>query len=169
MEAIPQTNTTSVLADRQTAAPAGILSRMRSPVVGPMLAHRGLSAAFGVLGIVQISAGALRLRTFSCPMLHATGIPCPGCGVSRACGAIITGHWNEALRLHLLAPFFLIASGLFVLAAVLPSRQRDQFSGLIASAERRTALTSILLLALIVYWLARLLYAPHEFARLMRG
>ena len=43
-----------------------------------------------------------------CPMLAVTGIPCPGCGMSRAIVYLITGHPAKSLDMHPLAPLSLI-------------------------------------------------------------
>jgi hypothetical protein len=147
--------------------PRRLLARLRTPVVAPMLGRRGFAAALGVVGAIQVAAGVWQFQTFRCPMLHAIGIPCPGCGASRACGALLYGDWDQAARLHLFAPLFLLAAALFALGAVLPDRPRDALVGAVGRVEGRTALTSLLLAALIVYWLARLLYAPLAFIRLV--
>ena len=39
-----------------------------------------------------------------CPLRAATGVPCPGCGVTRALGALTHARWHEAVVLHPLAP-----------------------------------------------------------------
>ena len=45
-----------------------------------------------------------------CPMARSFGIPCPGCGLTRATLALLRGHVHEALHFHplvwLLAPLF---------------------------------------------------------------
>ena len=43
-----------------------------------------------------------------CPMLLVTGIPCPGCGMSRALLLLFMGHPTESVRMHPLAPLVLI-------------------------------------------------------------
>lgn len=50
----------------------------------------------------------LRLPTV-CPFNHATGLPCPGCGLTRAFVSIAHGHLVDAVRWHALSPvlFFL--------------------------------------------------------------
>lgn len=144
-------------------------SQWRTPVLAPMLSRRGTAAATGLIGLVQVGAGALGFHTFDCPMLQITGFPCPGCGASRACGAILRNDWHQSAEFHLFAPMFLLALALFVLAAVLPPGGRDALAGWVGRVERTTALAPVTLVALLVYWIARLLYAPQDFARLMHG
>ena len=153
----------------QTTRRQGVFTRLRSPVLAPLLAQRGLSIGFAALGSIQILAGLVHFHTFTCPMLNATGVPCPGCGASRACAALLRGNWDDVARYHLLAPLFLAAVVLFSVSAVLSDGQRRRFSAFVANIERWTGLSAMLLAAVIVYWGIRVLYAPHEFARLMRG
>ncbi len=82
---------------------------------------------------------------------------------------MIRGQWNDGLRLHAFAPFFLVAALLFLAAAVLPANSRERLIRFLDGIEERTGLTKLLLALLFVYWFARLLYAPFAFARIMRG
>jgi hypothetical protein len=134
-----------------------------------MLRQRKLVLALGAMGVAQLSAGIFHLPGVICPMLHGLGIPCPGCGATRACAAILRGDWHTWLQMHALAPCFLLAVGLFAAAAVLPVRPREVMIDAVERIERRTGISSIVLAALVVYWLARLAIAPHAFVRLMRG
>ncbi len=58
---------------------------------------------------------ALALRFFPLPagpensicfVRHFVGIPCPGCGLTRAFAALARGEWAQAVRLHPLAYLF---------------------------------------------------------------
>jgi hypothetical protein len=149
--------------------PARRESRWFAPVLGPMLRQRKLVLAMGVMGVGQLSAGIFHLPGVMCPMLHGLGVPCPGCGATRACAAMLRGDWHTWLTMHALAPCFLLAVFLFATAAVLPARPREAMIALIERIERLTGLTSLCLALLMIYWIARLLYGPAQFARLMRG
>jgi hypothetical protein len=39
-----------------------------------------------------------------CPFRLATGLPCPGCGLTRSFCACAHGHWNDAIAAHLFGP-----------------------------------------------------------------
>jgi hypothetical protein len=121
------------------------------------------------MGVGQLSLGVFHLPGVVCPMLHVLGVPCPGCGATRACAAMLRGDWHAWLKMHALAPVFLVAVGLFAVASVLPSGAREPLVRRIEAFERRTGVSTLALAALIVYWLARLAIAPHEFIRLMKG
>jgi hypothetical protein len=65
-----------------------------------------------------------------CPIRHVTGIPCAGCGMSRALGCLLRGDWagslhcNPALLPCVTAAFCLINRETVVLAG-LPLRVKD--------------------------------------------
>lgn len=54
-----------------------------------------LLAAFVILGY---------FLGWECPFLRLTGIPCPGCGLTRACAAALRADFAEAFRLHFMFP-----------------------------------------------------------------
>ena len=62
--------------------------RMKLTVTGAMLAY---------VGIVY-------LLPFTCPILALIGIPCPGCGLTRAWLAALGGRFAEAFAFHPLFP-----------------------------------------------------------------
>jgi hypothetical protein len=43
-----------------------------------------------------------------CPTALTLGLPCPGCGLTRATSLLTHGHVGEALAFHPLAPFLLL-------------------------------------------------------------
>ena len=74
---------------------------------------------FALLASVLAIAGVAMARGFPlCPLAGSVGIPCPGCGLTRATLALLHGDVRTALHFHplvwLLAPLF----GLFVGSAV---------------------------------------------------
>lgn len=40
-----------------------------------------------------------------CLILAATGVSCPGCGMTRAAAAMLRGNWSSMWALHPMAPF----------------------------------------------------------------
>lgn len=113
----------------------------------------GIVAA-GATHVVLTSAG---FTGWSCPIYQATGCPCPGCGLGRACVLLLRGEWLPALRLHAFAPFLLLT--LLVLGAgfVLRGWAREAWRRAVRGVEERTPIVPVLLVALLVYWALRLL------------
>jgi len=103
-----------------------------------------------VLLVIAVAAFvAARLRLPICPFAYLTGLPCPGCGLSRAAFALFRGDVRGALAMHPLV--FVALPGALVLALHATSHGR-------ASALREhamTALSATLLVLLIAVWLAR--------------
>src|SRR5436190_1092039 len=88
-------------------------SRWFAPVLAPMLRQRKLVLVLGGTGLAQLCVGIFHLPGVVCPMLHVLGVPCPGCGATRACAAMLRGDWHMSLKMHALAPVFLVAVALF--------------------------------------------------------
>ncbi|MBV9209798.1 MAG: DUF2752 domain-containing protein [Acidobacteria bacterium] len=120
----------------------------------------GVAAAQAAL----VSAG---LPGWPCPFRYLLGIPCPGCGLTRAVAALLRGEWHASLSLHAFAPLFLIALTLIALAATLPERPRRSLVYTIENIEQRTGITALLLACLMLYWLIRVLLFPEAAARLI--
>lgn len=112
---------------------------------------------------MQLSLSALGLPAWRSPLHSTFGIPDFGCGLTRAILALLRGDWRTSLTFHAFAPFFLSALTLIVLAAILPATLREKIIVQIEALERRTGLTTILLVGLVVYWLARLLILREAF------
>lgn len=62
---------------------------------------------------------ALGLPRPLCPLHAATGLPCPGCGTTRAVEAIFAGDWGAALLLNPLACAAFVAVVIFDLYAAI--------------------------------------------------
>jgi len=60
-----------------------------------------------------------------CPLHAITGLPCPGCGMSRAISAISQGQFSIALALN---PFALLAWPLFLVLAVVTLAPRGVYT-----------------------------------------
>lgn len=60
-----------------------------------------LVAAVVALWLMALGPG----ETTICLLRNWTGIPCPGCGVTRSIAALLHGDYAEAFTLHPLAPF----------------------------------------------------------------
>lgn len=139
------------------------------PTLTPMLRDRKLSLLLLVVSVALITTVSLGIVGWPCPLLHLTGVPCPGCGLTRATNLLLRGQVNEALRFHAFAPVVLL--GLIFLSAtvVLPESTRSSWLNRVDRLEQKTKLVFILLVALIIYWLVRVLFLQQLFVQLIRG
>ena len=71
----------------------------------PVLKNLGISLAFlAICALVGLTVG--------CPIKSTTGIPCPGCGLTRGCMALLRLDFREAFRCNPLSfavPFVFFA------------------------------------------------------------
>jgi len=105
-------------------------------------------------GVGHVALAATPLEGWPCPFHQATGRPCPGCGLGRACVQMLRGEIGESLRLHAFAGLMLVV--LAVLGAgLLPGPAGEKVRLVVRRTEERTWLVPALLAALLVYWLAR--------------
>jgi NhaP-type Na+/H+ or K+/H+ antiporter len=136
-------------------------------VLSPLLRHRRLSFVLALAGTGQILATMLHAPAMTCPVMQLFKVPCPGCGASRACADLLHGRWREMARMHAFAPALVLAILLFWAAAVAGQAAREWLIGAVDRLERKTALPTLMLVGLILYWVGRLVYAPAEFMRLV--
>jgi hypothetical protein len=105
--------------------------------------------ARAALGVPFAAAVAL----WRCPVAALLGVPCPGCGLTRAVLALVAGDIDGAMRLHPLAPV-LVVFGLWLAARELvavarPGVRRMCWGG------REEGLSALLCGCLIALWIAR--------------
>lgn len=122
----------------------------------------------GVLGL-HVGLVLLRLPSWQCPFFRLTGVPCPGCGLTRACFLLLRGEVQASIKFHAFAPVFVVFISLVILGTLLPTSVTEPLIDKAEKLERQTGLTIIILGGLILYWLARLLFFPTIFAQLIRG
>lgn len=148
--------------------------RMNSQTLSPAIAtailrDRRLALAVFGFGALNVALFVLHLPTWQCPLLRTTGVPCPGCGLTRAIALLLRGQWRASLTMHAFAPMFVFGLAMIGFAALLPSPRRQAFVSWIQKIEQRTAFTTLLVVALFLYWLVRLLFFPATFFQLIRG
>lgn len=146
-----------------------ISQTLSPPIATAILRDRRLALAVVGFGALNVALFVLHLPTWQCPLLHTTGVPCPGCGLTRAIALLFRGEWRASLTMHAFAPIFVIGLAMIGLGALLPSSRRQAFIDWIREVEQRTAITTLLVVALFLYWLVRLLFFPATFFHLIRG
>ena len=137
--------------------------------ISPLLRNRKFTFALvGATGL-HIALVSLSLPSWECPFFRVTGVPCPGCGLSRATTLLLKGDLAGSLRFHAFAPIFLLAIVALFLSILLPKSMVQSAISRAERIERKTGLTVLILGGLILYWLARLLFLQSAFVQLIRG
>lgn len=61
--------------------------------------RKGRELAGFILALV-IYIFIMEITGIGCPIRYVTGIPCLGCGMTRACASMVQGHIGEAVQYH---------------------------------------------------------------------
>ncbi|CAN5362078.1 hypothetical protein BH09PLA1_BH09PLA1_34310 [soil metagenome] len=133
--------------------------RWMRPALAPILRSATMCRALAALGAAQIGLALAHIRGLDCPVLTVTGLPCPGCGASRACADVLIGRFQESIAMHPLAPMLLAGWIILLIAAILPASCRMRLAILAEGIERRVPLGLLFFISLCVVWIARLLVA----------
>ena len=116
--------------------------------------HRSLIVAT----FAGVFAGIVAFRLPFCPLASVLGVPCPGCGLTRATLALAHGDLKHALALHplvfVLAPLFIWAMSSAAIGYVRGPRAARPMQRWLTS-RRVTALASVLMIATLGVWGAR--------------
>ena len=128
----------------------------RQPWLAGLMKERRLCGWIVLATIMLLTANRFGISLWFCPFRVVTGVPCPGCGLTRAVSSLAAGRWAEALQFHPFVPFFGLAWILLFLAVVLSVSARERLIGSVRSFECKTGLTAILLIAFAAYGLTRM-------------
>jgi uncharacterized protein DUF2752 len=139
------------------------------PSISPILRDRKFSLVLAATAGLQLTLVSFSLPGWVCPIFHITGVPCPGCGLSRAAMLLLQGDLKGSLRYHAFAPILLLTIVAVILAAVLPGSITEPVVSKAEGLEGKTRLTAIILIGLLLYWLARLVFMQSAFVQLIRG
>lgn len=146
-----------------------MLSQTDFPPISSLLRDRKFGlVATGAVGL-HIGLVSLSLPSWECPFFKVTGIPCPGCGLTRATVLLFRGDLLASVKFHAFAPVFVIMVAALAFGTLLPGSLTSPLIDKTEALERQTGFTIIILTGLILYWLARLLLFPTDFVRLLRG
>ena len=128
-----------------------------SPVLASVLLDRRTGGIIFSAGGFHLGLNLMGLPGWVCPIRAATGIPCPGCGLTTSAVHFLRGHLGESLATHAFAPVFLLALMVMAAALILPSNPRQRLAAFIDRLETRFGMTAWVLFALFVYWGIRLI------------
>jgi Protein of unknown function (DUF2752) len=135
---------------------ARIWTALTKPWLAPLMADvavcRLVVGVCGTLGLANLAG----LPIWTCPLNHFTGLPCPGCGMTRAVSALVIGHWSQAMHFHPFSPAYLVIGVLLGVAAVVPPNVRNALIAKVEWIEAHTALPALIVLFTIIFGLLRL-------------
>lgn len=132
-------------------------------MLASLLRDRRVSLGVAAAAAVQVAGVAAGVGGWPCPLKAALGIPCPGCGLTRASVALLRGEFAAAFGAHAFAPVLLVALAALAVAALLPAGRREAFAALVGRFECRTRAGYVLAASLLLYWSVRLLFLPGAF------
>ena len=138
-------------------------------MLSTILRDRRLGSIICGAALLQLILSLFGIPGWTCPFFHTFGIPCPGCGLTRATLFLFRGDWKQALIMHAYAPIFLFGLVIIALCTIAPRHHVERIVMKAETMERYTGITLIILGGLIVYWLARLLFLQAAFIRLIQG
>jgi hypothetical protein len=129
---------------------------LRQPWLAGLMRERSLCGWILLASFVLLTGSLLGISLWFCPFRAITGLPCPGCGLTRAVSSMVAGRWEDALQFHPFVPFFGLAWILLFLSVVLPVFAREKLIGWVQRFECKTGLTALLLIAFTAYGLTRM-------------
>ena len=114
---------------------------------------------FGILSVVLLAAFFWQPSDngiILCYFRGLTGLPCPGCGMTRSLCAIAKGQILRSVQYHPLGPLvFLIAVGLWIRAIAELVYQKTAIIVLSEKTKRR--LIPIAIIFIVLFWVYRII------------
>lgn len=146
-----------------------MLSQTAFSPIAPLLRDRRFGLVLtGALGF-HVGLLSLNLPTWECPFFRLTGVPCPGCGLTRACVLLLRGEIQASISFHAFAPIFIVFIAMLIVSTVLPRSVTEPLIHKAETLELQSGVTIVIFGGLILYWLVRVLFFPTMFAQLIRG
>lgn len=130
--------------------------RLSSPPQSFLRSHPRLRRSL-VVGLILAAIGVVTLLEVAlCPMAVITGIPCPGCGMTRATLAAVHGDFATSFRFHPLGMIIVPLFALYVAAHAL-SYIRHGVSQVdkVVSGKWIDRFLLLLIFTMLAVWIAR--------------
>lgn len=122
-----------------------------TPICADVLRPRALALTIAAVAAAQLAAGSLGWG-IPCFFHRFTGLPCPGCGLTRSVLALLHGHVHEAFLLHPFGPLALLVLVMSLATAVMPDTWRQPVLHFVTRCEQRAAPAVVALVLLFVLW-----------------
>lgn len=132
------------------------LRSLTKPWLGPLMRQQAMCRAIW-LTLAVLALGMLAgLQLWPCMFAEMTGLPCPGCGMTRASLALMRGDLRTALLFHPFVPFFFVLGGFVAAGALLPKAKIEIWAARVEDFERKSRVTVLFLAALLGFSLLRM-------------
>jgi hypothetical protein len=143
------------------------INKADQAIFAALLSNPPVVRLMAVIGLIHFTLAYFGISGWVCPLFQATGVPCPGCGLTRATSAMLVGDWGRMKTLHIFAPVFLAVLAIFGIISFLQDELRETIISRIELIELRTKASLLFLLCLLVYWGLRLILDPTGYIALM--
>jgi len=120
-----------------------------------LVRERALGSAMAGGGIVVAVLAGIGWDVWPCPFRQLTGLPCPGCGMTRACLAMLRGNWAAVWKFNPFGPVFALFWVVVVVGLLLPEPWRGRLVAILGRFERRTRWAAWVGAGLLIYSLTR--------------
>ncbi len=150
---MPSTGNSAGAAAVAVMQPAGTAGRWE--LAAYLVRERKLGLAMAGGGVLYFALAWGGWDVMPCPLLKLTGLPCPGCGMTRSCLALLRGNWAAAWRFNPFGPVFAVFWAVVVTGLVMPQPWRDRFAARLGRFEQRTCWAPWVGGGLLIYSLTR--------------
>jgi hypothetical protein len=123
-----------------------------------LVQHRSFTWACAVVtaGLAGLNLAGVSL--WACPFLSLTGLPCPGCGMTRSCFSLLRGDLAGSLSYHALGPLFMMVGLTGLAGSLLPVAARMRFVAFLHLWDHRLHFTHATFAIFIIYSLTRWIF-----------
>ncbi len=112
---------------------------------------RGMLVGGAIYGILVLTG----FPVMPCPWNKLTGLPCPGCGMTRSTFALLRGDFLESLRLNAFTWAILLFWLIVAIGITLPKNLRALLVARLGAWEDRSRWALWFLVILVIYTLTR--------------
>jgi len=113
-----------------------------------MKKNRNIITFFEVLLCMLLYVAIISFTHIGCPIRWLTGVPCPGCGITRSCIAFLRLDFKMAFEYHALT-LIIVPSFVYILLGKRP---------LFKSKKREMTFFAILIAIFLFYYIFRLFF-----------